>query len=369
MTARLIPFRAPERRLSIEAGRAAAREILSIPIPEREKANRELRLEDPELLLCVSEALREDWQSSPATVRNEAEFFYGFVGSRAKLGYYDERDYFLGEFALLAGTACRLTFHREDARRWFERAEARFVLTANNAANIARLAYQRLALSLEERQFAEVLEFAPLWCETFVRLDLVEDALKCRFLEGAALRELGRVKEAIEVLQDVSARAEVLGSVNLQAHASNSLAQFYRLVGDLPEALEQARRALPLLQNLKNRVGIAKLRWCAGDIFREQGKLGEAVDAYRAALKESEEIGIRGDVAAIHLVVADVLLDAGFDRQAEWEIRAALPIIEEEKMVPEGYAALALLQESLRRRKIDRQALRNLHGFFQDEKS
>jgi tetratricopeptide (TPR) repeat protein len=154
--------------------------------------------------------------------------------------------------------------------------------------------------------------------------------------------------------------------MSLLAQASNGLSQFYRVLGNLPEALVHARKALPLLQQLDNRVNIAKLRWSVGDILREQRKLGEAVDAYRAALRESEEIGIRGDVAAIHLVLADVLLDAGFDRQAEWEVRAALPIIEEEKMVPEGYAALSLLRESLRRRQIDRQALRNLHGYFQE---
>ena len=93
-----------------------------------------------------------------------------------------------------------------------------------------------------------------------------------------------------------------------------------------------------------------------------------ALEAYRSALREAGEVGMQGDVAALHLVLADVLLGAGQDRQAEWEIRAALPIIEEEKMVPEGYAALSLLQESLRRRQIDQNALRNLHGYFRDPK-
>ncbi|HEX7253928.1 MAG TPA: hypothetical protein VF376_13680, partial [Thermoanaerobaculia bacterium] len=83
----------------------------------------------------------------------------------------------------------------------------------------------------------------------------------------------------------------------------------------------------------------------------------------------AEEIGKRNDATEIRLALAEVLVDLGFVDRAEAEIRAALPIIEEEKMMPEGFAALALLQESLRRRKIDRQALWNLHGFFQDEKS
>jgi tetratricopeptide (TPR) repeat protein len=302
-------------------------------------------------------------------MREEAEFFYDFLKSRPQVGLYDEREYFLGEFALLAGTACRFLFLREEARRWFERAEAWFVLTANSSVNIARLAYQRLALKLEERAFDEVLELTPMWIDAFTSLELREDAVKCRFLEGNALRETGRTDDAITVFQEVSRDAELLGNVNLLAQGVGNLGQLFRLRGNLHDALECAQRALPLLQQVNNRVGLAKLQWFVGDICREQGKLGDAVDAYRAGLRDAEEIGIRGDVAAIHLVLADVLLDAGFDRQAEWEIRAALPIIEEEKMVPEGYAALALLQESLRRRKIDRQALRNLHGFFQDEQT
>lgn len=72
------------------------------------------------------------------------------------------------------------------------------------------------------------------------------------------------------------------------------------------------------------------------------------------------------DVAALHLVIADVLLDSGQERQAEWEIRAALPVIDRLKMVPEGFAAMSLLRESLRRRSIDRQALRNVHGYFEE---
>jgi tetratricopeptide (TPR) repeat protein len=368
MTGKLIAFRGRERRLSPEDGRIVAEAVLAVPLPERAKKAEELRLDDPELLLCVCEVLRSRYNFSPTTVRAESEFFYRRLEcSTRPIGLYDEREYFLGEFALIAGTGCRFLSCREEARRWFERAESRFVLTENASAHVARLAYQRLALRLEERELDEVLELAPRWREVFARLDLPEDALKCRFLEGAALREIGQSREAVEVLKTACLEAEGLGNVNLLAQAVSNLAQYYRVLGDLKEALSHGQRALPLLQQLEDHVNLAKLRWCVGDILREQSRSSEAVEAYRAALKASEEIGIRGDVAAIHLVLADVLLDAGFDRQAEWEIRAALPIIEEEKMVPEGFAALALLRESLRRRQIDRQALHNLHGYFQDQ--
>jgi hypothetical protein len=53
------------------------------------------------------------------------------------------------------------------------------------------------------------------------------------------------------------------------------------------------------------------------------------------------------------------------DREAEWEILAALPVIDEVKMVQEGLVAVALLRESVRRRRTDPIALQNLRAYLQ----
>jgi tetratricopeptide (TPR) repeat protein len=348
-------------------GRRVADRALATPIAERTIRARELRLEHPEVLLCLCEALTRRIETAPAAVAEDADFFYRFLDlPHRKIGEFDEREYFLGELALLAGGANRILFHREDARRWLDRAEANFVRAANASVHFARVAYQRLALAIEERRFEEVLELAPIWSEYYRKLGLIEEALKARFLEGLSRRELGRFSEAVQVFCDILEEAESFGNVRLQAQAANNLAQLYRLLGNPEQALASARRALPLLRSLDSRVHLTKLRWCVGDILREQGKLGEAIEAYREAVHEAEDVGIRGDAAAIHLVLADALLQTGQEAQAEWEIRAALPIIDEEQMVPEGVAALSLLRESLRRRKIDRQALRSLHGYSRE---
>lgn len=366
----LIAFPWRTHRMSPEQGWKAAQEVLAIPATERAGRLGELRLDDPELLLCVCEVLRSRLESSPARVREEAEFFYEFLSQpRRSIGLFDEREYFLGELTLTAGTACRILFHRERARHWFEHAESYFSMSSNGLAHVARLAYQRMALAVEERHFEEVLELLPTWIESFDRLGLPEDALKCRFLEALVLRETGHSARAVEVLRNVCDRAEEQGNLRLAAEAANNLAEFCRALGDLNQAMVYARKAFPILKELNNTVGLVKLRWSVGDILREQGKTSEAIDAYREALESAREVGMRGDEAAIHLVLADVLLDAGQDRQAEWEVRAALPIIEEEKMVPEGYAALSLLRDALRVRQVDRKALRQLHGYFREPQS
>jgi hypothetical protein len=46
-----------------------------------------------------------------------------------------------------------------------------------------------------------------------------------------------------------------------------------------------------------------------------------------------------------------------------------LPIIDEEQMVPEGFAALSLLRDALRYQQVDRKALRELHGYFGDSQA
>lgn len=359
-----------QHRISPDQGWKAAEEVLSIPPSERAGSLRGTRLDDPELLLSICEALRSRIETSPASVRDEARFFYRFLERPPRgIGLFDEREYFLGELALTAGTACRILFHRAEAKRWFERAESYFPMSSNGLAHVARLAYQRMALAVEERRFEEVLELVPTWQESFERMELAEDALKCLFLRGAALHELGRLSEAIAVLSDICREAEAHRNTRLTAIAASNLAQYCRALGDLNEAIAYARKALPLLQQLDNRTNLVKLRWCVGDILREQGKIAEAIDSYRQAAESAREVGTRNDEVSIRLALAEALIDAGHERAAESEIRVALPIIEEEKMVPEGYAALSLLRDALRLRQVDRKALHQLHGYFRDSQS
>jgi len=342
---------------------------LAIPIDHRLEIELDL-FADSQFLLAVCDTLRTRSETSPADTKARAEFVYSCLATpETTIELRDEREHFLGDFALIAGGACRFLFHRQEARRWFDRAETGFTKSANGAAHVARVGYQRLALAAEERRFEEVEEAVPLLAEFFNSIGLAEDALKCRFLRAIALREKGRFGESVDAFLGICREAEAQGNVRLTAHAATSLAQCYRLLGRPDQAMEYARKALPLLNQLNNRTTLVKLRWSVANILREQGKLGEAIGAYRETLEDAQMVGMRADVAALHLVLADVLLDTGQDHQAEQEVRAALPIIDEEQMVPEGFAALDLLRQALRHRQIDRRALRELHGYFGDSKS
>jgi tetratricopeptide (TPR) repeat protein len=365
LSGRVLPFRG--NPLSSEAGLKAAERVLATPFEERIAKTRALHLEDPETLLALCGTLRSRMNSAPASVFEEAEFLYRFIESpRREIGLFDERDYFLGETALIAGGACRYLSRREEAWTWFERAEAGFRHTMNAPGELSRLAYQRLAERFEERQLDLVIELLPSLVESFQKLGMSEDVLKCRFLEGLALYEKDDAAGAVRVFNGICRDAENIGSERLLAEAYVNLIHAHGMLGESQAAIEASRRAIPLLRALDNRVSLAKVHWGLATMLRESGHQGEAIDSYRKAQEEFEAIGMTADIAALNLVVADLLLEQGKSVEALHEIAAALPVISELKMAPEGVAALSLVRESARRQEINRQALRELHGYFQE---
>jgi len=377
------PLHFPERRrrLSPEEAQFAADCVLAVPVSEREGKASELQLEDPETILTLIGRLWERMEGSPATIRDDAEFLYRFLENpKRPIGLFDEREYFLAELALIAGTACRHLSRRKEARLWFDRAGIWFLHVVHDLPQLARVAYQRLTVRMEERQIEQVMELLPALSESFVKLEMKEAALKCRFIEGAVLIETGEVQKALDVFQEISQKAEPFGNEKLVASAYVNLIQLHASLGESQEALAIVHKAAPLLRRLNDRIALAKLQWGVAELLRKQGqvdcdignlergkiRLASAIETYRTAQKEFAEIGMKADAAALHLVIADLLLDAGHDPQARWEIQAALPVIDELELASEGFAAYSLLRKSLENHSINRKALRDLHGYFED---
>ena len=175
--------------------------------------------------------------------------------------------------------------------------------------------------------------------------------------------------ESRAAFERIRTEAATLSNDRLAAIASQNVFQIHAFLGDTEAALAEAENAISALKRLDNRVGLAKLQLGLGYLLRSSGRLQDSINAFRRSQCDFAQIGMQADVAATHLVLADLLLDANQPAQAEWEIRAALPVIDELKLVPEGIAAFSLLRDSIRRRQIDRQALRSLNGYFEELKS
>src|SRR5262249_15635988 len=109
------------------------------------------------------------------------------------------------------------------------------------------------------------------------------------------------------------------------------------------------------------------LRSTMGETFRRLGQNDAAIHAYKMSVKDYTDLGMETMAAYTRLVLAETLIAADRPREAEWEILQALPTIDEQRMVPEGFAAMALLRESIKRKMADPNALRELREHLQNQ--
>jgi tetratricopeptide (TPR) repeat protein len=362
----LFPTQPGAAWLSARDAEFAAREYLSVSIEKRSDEDRHDSLGSPDILMAICAQLRHKRDLAPALVEKEAADVYQWIARpTCDLGLFDERDYFLGETALLAGGACRQLGRREEAFLWLDRAEAGFRHTMNPAPGLSNVAYARLAIRFEMGRYPDVLELMPSLETSFVKLRMPLEAAKCRLLLAMTLKQLGENAKAIEVLDQNSCTAGLEADPFLHSRMLAELGDLRQLEGQFDLALKAFQEALSLLEGRELSLAGADLKLYVGGVYSALGSAADACDAYRAAQREYAELGMRHLVARSHLVIAETLLGMKREREAEWEVLTALPMIEELGMVPEGFAAVALLRESVARRKTDLSALQELRARIQ----
>jgi tetratricopeptide (TPR) repeat protein len=362
-TARVLQFprRRARRSLSPEEARAAAVTYLAMPSEDRESPLVSSTLSDPDTFLAVCALLKEKRNAQPALVAAEASALYEWL-SRADnaVGVFDERDYFLGEAALSVGATYRLLGRREEAELWLDRAEAGFRHTVNAAPVLANVSYARLSLHFDKGLFERVLELLPSLATSFAKLGMQPEVLKCRFMEAASLKNLSRTDEARARLEALLGEPRLNEDQLLRGLVLANLGEILSTQGRFNEAVGLFREAIASNGSEAHPLVRAQLKVAYAESLREIGELSPAVESYRAAVTDYTGLGIHTLAAYLRVVLSETLLALGRPREAEWEILQALPTIEEQKMVPEGFAAVALLRESVKRRKADPNALREL---------
>lgn len=371
-TARILAF--PERRrvepVSPQEALAAARCYLEMAADERAVEETNRYLSEPEILSAICRLLREVWNSKPDSVAEEASSIYSWLMSfEGKCFLFDERDYFLGETALLAAGGYRLLGNREETERWLGRAEAGYRHTVNPAPLLAEVAYMRLALWYDERRYQDVLELLPSTAKSFEKLGMRAQVSKARFLEAMTLKECSRDREAFSQFTALKGALNEQTDAGLLGQVLIETAAYFCADGNYQEATADYRRALSLLSAAGRPAAVAHLQMTLGGTLRIQGLLPSAVEAFREAIRRYGELGMGASIAYCRVILAETLIALSRPREAEWEILAALPTIEEQKMVPEGFAAVALLKESVRQRKADPEALRQLREHLQANKA
>jgi len=370
-TARVLAF--PTRRTSTPVSPADARrmaqEYLSTPEEGRSEGLRKESLSNCDVLFAICRILRDTMESEPAVAVNEATALYHWsTNPTSVVGLFDEREYLVGEAALIAAKGSRFMGKFTDAERWLDRSDAAFRHTVNPAPSVAGIAFERLALRYAAGRYEETLELLPSLKSSFNKLGMDIDNAKAQFLEAVTLRALGRLDEHFALLRRLDEALGLRDCPSLHGQVLVHIGNHEAVLGQFDAAARTYEKALPIVMRGNRPVALCELKWSIGDAYRGQGSLGRAIEAYRAAKNDYQALGFQAFVIQLSLVLAEVLLALGRDREAEWEILSALPTIEQERMVPEGFAAVALLRESVRHRKTDPAALRELRERLQASK-
>jgi len=319
------------------------------------------------MLLSVVSRLKTHREVSPTTVRKAAEALYcRVISSSRSFGLFDDREYCLGETALLAGHTSRLLGRRDESELWLDRADACFRHIVNATPLLANVSYARLALCYDRGQYDRILEHLPSLTWSYEKLGMRSELLKCRFLEALTLKAAGRGADARICLDKLSLEADLGQEPVLAARVLVTFGEELSAEGNHRQALASFRRALPLAS--EQPISTAYLKCAIGESLRNQGLLQDSVQAYGEAIRAYSALEMQSWVSYIRVIVSEVLIALNRNREAESEILAALPTIEEQRMVPEGFAAVALLKESVRRRKTDPNALRELREHLKANK-
>jgi tetratricopeptide (TPR) repeat protein len=276
-------------------------------------------------------------------------------------GVFDETDYFLGETALVAATGYRLLGQLDRAESLLDIAEDSFRHTVNPAPLIAKVQFQRLALRYDLHRFQSVLESIGSLRTSFQRLGMLGDAAKAAFLEAMATKQSGQTDRAFSLF------TELRGSLsdNSNGVLAGCLVEIGAYHGENQEydrALQAYDEAADLIALSNQPARMAHLKATIGETYRAKGELNAAVNSFRLAIQHYSSLEMSSMVAYLRVLTAELLLTANREREAEWEIRAALPIIDESRLMAEGLAAMGLLKECLRRRKLDGDVVGRVKG-------
>jgi tetratricopeptide (TPR) repeat protein len=163
---------------------------------------------------------------------------------------------------------------------------------------------------------------------------------------GYAYTLVGRVAEALPLLQQAAAQDTSSGISAAHARWVAYLSEAYLLTGHMDEATGLARSALAFARDLKARGNEAYALWLLGEIHAHQDppQVEAAEAAYRQALALAEELGMRPLLAHCHLGLGTLYTKVGRLAQARAALWTAIELFQAMEMtfwLPRAEATLA----------------------------
>jgi len=301
----------------------------------------------------------------PLLALGEGSALYGWVSSRLHSDSSDEELWHIGgDISISVAGACRQLGRYKQSDSWLKRARSHFSRCTNAEPFVARVEFGRLACQHDLNRPDEVLAALPAVRSVFAKYELPEDQLKCVFLEGQALKSLGRHVEALELFRRTYESACAMHEPLFTGLALIALGEVTAQLGESERGFELLQEAIPYISISKSPIGFANLHAVAAEILKNEGDLVRSSTEYRGAVEIYDSAGMAAKAAYMRLLRSDTLLADGRENEAIAELINALLVIEQEGSALEEFAAVALLQESLRRRKVDPKVASQLRNWL-----
>lgn len=316
-------------------------------------------LSDPTVVLALASKLALGRNRRPAAAAQEAGFAYDWL-TKVETRLDDGRTYLAAEFALSAGAATRHLGRLRESMTWALRADKCYSQTEGGSYFRPQVSFLQLCIAYAKHESGEVLLRIADVVADLERTGPPEQLWRCRLLEAMALKDTGRLDEALLRLEQLMPGLEELDDPLLLSLTLAGIGEIAAKGGNYARAISCLKDALAHIQAADTPWAIANLHAELGEVLRDQGRLAQAIESYSAAVTTYAELGMDVNAAYLRIVLAETLIAARRHGDAMREILTALPIIEREQIAPDAAAAISLLRKSLREQATDPFALRRL---------
>lgn len=318
-------------------------------------------LAEPPVLLTACSTLAKTCNTQPALAVHEAVLMYEWLTSQLNTSSVSEEiRYFAGDVAYYAAACFRHLGRFRAHDSWLDLAQAHFANTSYAEPLLARVKWCRLVALYDLHRSNEILGEIPSLTATFRRCGMEVDELKSIFLEASALKFVGRRSEALQRFEVVRSASATAADPLLLGMTVLALGELAGQFGEPERALGILQEALPYLQESGSPVGLGGMHSVTAEVLRNEGQLDAAAREYGKATEVYRAAGLSFQEAYMRVLRSDTLLASGRDDEAVEELAAALPVIAREGAMVDSVAALALLKESLRRKRADPRAIARL---------
>lgn len=315
------------------------------------------------LSLCFAlwGVLWETREAEPTKLASRAVELYRHVELAPGLSLAgDEHRLLLGLIALAAAGGERLAGRWSEGVEWLDTAERMFKETVDPSAHLLKVSFNRLIVQYDSGLYQTVIAGIRPLISRFDELGMTAEGGRSRIAEASSLNAAGQTTEALQKFQFLRDWLRSMDEDGLLGCTMMNLGELEAKNGRTALAMAHYREALGLFQERNSQWMIADLKARVGETLQNVGRIDLGIEAYRESMGDYARLGMKTWVAYTRVRLAEVLLLAGRYREAELEILAALPTIEQQGMMTQGLAAVAVLRESVRCCNTDREALRQV---------